>query len=595
MNEPFTNPHQATINRLIETTPELAKILQDNRISTPEAIATMEIEIERYMCQKHFYHFVRRAWVHVHGQTAFEDSWHVAAMCYHYQALVEKQFDTLVVNISPNCSKSTLACTLLPVWVWINNPAAGLWFSSFSKLLCNRDADRMRLFLQSDWFKRMFGDRVKLRDDQGQLQFYHNEAGGWRLAATIGSKSGFGMHPTLLGIDDPHNPKEAGSEAYTRFACDYWTDTIASRGILSGVVKFLCAQRLSENDLSAHILRLNPDTVHLCIPMQFDPGRRCVTKIRYADIDDLDERGNPTIKTEWHDPRDTEGQLMWPQFFTEEKLKAAQRPMRAHQIAGQYQQTPTSPEGDLFKREWFGSIVDAPPQDGRAVRAWDKASTVGHKADYTAGVLMVFDGQFYYVVDVIRGKWERKDRDARIRAAAESDVDLFGSYEIRFEREGASAGKDAASMQAEELAGDFRVFIDKAMGKPKSLEDDAKGWDVWCDLLSRGVVKLVKGAWNEEFIAEHMAAPFAHDDMIDAASHAARTLVGTGRRKKINRPLLLLTDEDQHALAKDTGEDMCRYCFGPGCPSCNFTGKTPNLGDIASIIPPVPEDDVWLM
>lgn len=565
-------------------------------IKTAAELDAAVIQMERLNCIRSFYYFVRQAWTEIQGQSRFVDNWHLAALCYHFQALYERQFDTLVVNISPNCSKSTVATVLLPIWVWLNDPSAGLWLGSFSQKLCSRDADRMRELIKTEWFQKHFGNIVRLREDQGQLLFYHNEAGGWRLSATIGSKSGFGMHPRILGIDDPHNPKEAGSATYCRIACEYWTDTLASRGILANVVKFQIAQRLSENDLTSHILRLHPDCVHLRIPMRFEPHNPCVTKIRYHDIDDIDENGYPRLKNEWVDPRAEKDEMMWPDFFTEEKLRAAQMPMRAHQIAGQYQQNPTAPQGDMFRLDWFGAVVDKPPEDGRAVRAWDKASSTGNRSDYTAGVLIVFDGQYYYVVDVVRGKWERKERDSIIRKTAESDAELYPSYEIRFEREGASAGKDAASIQAEELSSEFRVFIDRALGKPKSLEDDAKGWDVWCDLLARGLVKIVKGAWNDAFIREHLAAPLGrNDDMVDASAHAARTLVGTGRRRKITRKLLLLTEEEQQELAGGPERQLCPDCLGLGCAGCRHSGHLGATDRLADLIPPVPDEDAWML
>src|SRR5690606_15225872 len=252
----------------------------------------------------------------------------------------------------------------------------------------------------------------------------------------------------------------------------------------------------------------------------------------------------------------------------------------------------SSPQGDMFVAEMFGQEVDAPPQAGRAVRAWDKASSTGKKADYTVGVLMVFDGQFYYVVDVKRFKMERKARDAEIAAAAQSDQELYGHYEIRFEREGASAGKDAADMQAEELSLYFKVRIDRAHGKPKGFHDPLKGWDRWHELLSRGLVKFVKGPWLKALKHEHLAAPLGrHDDIIDACALAARVLSAGRNYQRIKRPLLVVTEEEQAEMAEQTGKRLCDVCVGLGCGSCGGTGFTSPKGELESLIPPVPDED----
>lgn len=366
--------------------------------------------------------------------------------------------------------------------------------------------------------------------------------------------------------DDPLNPKQASSAAMRQTSIDYWANTVASRGIVKGVKRILTAQRLSEEDTSDYVLKTTPDAVHVMIPMEFEPERKCTTNIRYFDIDKHEWCNG------WEDPRTEPKQLMWPAGMDEKKVERLKASLhRSHAIAGQLQQRPTAPEGDMFKAEWF-PIVDQAPETGKAVRAWDKASSTGSRSDYTAGVLAVESGEDIYIVDVVCYKWERKDRDGVILETGKRDKHRWPLYEIDFEQEPGAGGKDAAAMAADALAREgFRVKIGKPLGK--ATEDSAGGWEPWCILLSTGRVKLVKGAWNVQFIEQHCAAPFgAHDDMIDAAARAALRLAGKKHIGQINRPLLLVSDEEDAQLQAAKQEKELCTCVGLGCEKCHWTG-----------------------
>ena len=89
--------------------------------------------IGAYCCVPHFYQFVGMGYPVAYSEP-FIDGWHIAAICYHAQALWEGTLfdangdvcDTLVINAPPGCSKSRLCCCLFPAWIWLKNPAAGL-------------------------------------------------------------------------------------------------------------------------------------------------------------------------------------------------------------------------------------------------------------------------------------------------------------------------------------------------------------------------------------------------------------------------------------------------------------------------------------
>lgn len=544
----------------------------DLRDCSPQQAEDAEILIDRALCSKHFYHFMRKAWPIAFGSPLI-DGLHISALAYHLQYLWESdEYETMLYATPPGCGKSSVACVMFSAWVWTKDPSTGQWFASFSQSLCDRDSLATRRLVTSDWFQKRFGDKFVLLDDQNQKRRFDNDKGGWRLAASIGSRIGFGEHPKLILIDDPLDPTQAGSETERKFAHEFLTDRISTRGIVKGVKKVLGGQRLHEDDCHAYLREIEgEDLLDLWIPMEFDPDRKCRTEITYDDIDDVQEDGSFARKDCWEDPRTERGELMWPQCMTEKKVNKLKKGLRhAHAISAQLQQEPTSPEGDLFKEEWF-TIVDAAPSSGLAMRIWDKASSTGTKSDYTAGALVVDDGLDFYIVDMKRGKWERKQRDQIISDVAKSDAERWYNCEIRFEQEGGSGGKDAANIAAEQFARlGYRVRVDKPIGKPR--DGHAGGWETFCEMLASGRVKIVKGRWNQAFIEECLAAPNGkHDDQIDAVARGV--LKGTLRRKqgRINRPLLLVTKEEERQLQEaESKKSLCNACGGKGnCVVCS--------------------------
>jgi predicted phage terminase large subunit-like protein len=166
--------------------------------------------------------------------------------------------------------------------------------------------------------------------------------------------------------------------------------------------------------------------------------------------------------------------------------------------------------GKVFNRAWF-EIVDAAPVDARRVRYWDKAGTSGG-GDWSAGVRTSKSPKgIYYIEDVVRGQWASGDRNTVITQTAAADG---VGVEIWVEQEPGSGGKESAEISIRELAG-YNVRAERVTGskltRANPLAAQAKA----------GNVKLVRGAWNEQFLREAHAFTGKDgelDDQVDAAS-----------------------------------------------------------------------------
>jgi len=181
------------------------------------------------------------------------------------------------------------------------------------------------------------------------------------------------------------------------------------------------------------------------------------------------------------------------------------------------------PSGNVFKREWFGSVLSERPTFlTHWVRYWDKASTEDG-GDYTAGVLIGRGAGLFYVIDVQRGQWSPAQRKTVVEQVTQLDAGLYPRYSVWMEQEPGSGGKESAMSSVSDLAG-YDVHAETVTG---SKVTRANPFAAQCEV---GNVKLVAGAWNSTFLSELCAFPDGpYDDQVDAAAGAFAKLAMQNR------------------------------------------------------------------
>lgn len=276
---------------------------------------------------------MKAAWHLVEPDVPFVPGWHIEAICRHLEAVYRGEIPDLLINIPPGCCKSLITCVFWPAWIWALNPAKRFLFASYGQELATRDSVRCRQVLTSPWYQAIWGERFNLADDQNQKIRFENDKGGWRLATSVGGR-GTGEHPDFIVVDDPHNVKQADSPAKRQDALNWWQGTVATRGRTRGVRRVVIMQRLDEGDLSAHIIK-SGKFEHVCLPMEFEPGRMKPTKLGFDD------------------PRLREGELLWPALFDIKLVAALKADLGPVRAAGQLQQRPTPAGGAIFQAPWL--------------------------------------------------------------------------------------------------------------------------------------------------------------------------------------------------------------------------------------------------
>jgi predicted phage terminase large subunit-like protein len=95
------------------------------------------------------------------------------------------------------------------------------------------------------------------------------------------------------------------------------------------------------------------------------------------------------------------GDRLWPEWYTDDMLELAKMDTRSWWAL--YQQSPTSDEGDFFKRDWFNDY-DEPPKGLKIYAASDYAVTEG-SGDFTEhGICGVDASGNLYILDWWRGQ-----------------------------------------------------------------------------------------------------------------------------------------------------------------------------------------------
>jgi predicted phage terminase large subunit-like protein len=337
--------------------------------------------------ERNLYRFAEAAWPAIDPAPFVGGGFAMQAICDHLQACADGHIRNLIINVPPRFSKSSLCGVLFPAWVWTQSEDSatkgnGVQFlhASYSQNLALQDSLKCRRLVEGDWYTQRWGDRVQLRADQNTKSQFDLVSGGRRNTVSVGGST-TGMGGTYLIADDPNNAREANSEAVLLSTIEWWDMAWSTRlnDPKSGV-KIVIQQRLNDRDITGHILTRDiGNWTHLMLPMRFEPDRRTYNVLVPADAND----GENDIV--WTDPREQEGDLLWPERFGENEIAELERTLGPYASAGQLQQRPQPAGGGIIKRTWWVPYDrDAFPGMEVTIGSVDLAFTSKKENDYSA-------------------------------------------------------------------------------------------------------------------------------------------------------------------------------------------------------------------
>lgn len=401
--------------------------------------------------------------------------------------------------------KSLITGVFWPAWEWGPKGRASTRYlaASHEITLAVRDNRRMRILIESDWFQARWP--ITMAGDQNAKLRFENSETGFRVAKAI--KSLTGERGDRLLIDDPHSTTTAESEVERESSVTNFREAANSR--LTNPEKsaiIVIMQRLHQGDISGEIIEKIPGYEHLMLPMEFEVERRCVTSI-------------------FRDPRETDGELLFPQRFPRHVVDRDKQVMGTYAVAGQFQQRPSPRNAGMFMVDRI-KVIEAEPECRQWVRGWDFAGTAEKRADWTVGVLMGKSEDGYVIADVIRKQLTPNGVRALVKATAELDG---RDVRVRGPQDPGQAGKAQAL--------DFTTMLDGFAAKftPVTGEKEIRA-EPFAAQMEAGRVMMVRAPWNAALTAELGMFPAGrHDDQVDAASDAYNALLTPTSEPRIRR------------------------------------------------------------
>ena len=457
--------------------------LSESDLRTLEVqLATLEKLKEKDLCKERFLKFVQKVW------PTFVSGKHHKIMASAFERVARGELKRLIINMPPRHTKSEFASYLLPAWFLGQFPTKKVIQASNTGELAVGFGRKVRNLVDSEVFHDLFPELALQTDSKAAGRWNTSKGGDYFAIGVGGTVTGKGAD--LLIIDDPHSEQEAvlaasNPEVFSK-VWD-WYESGPRQRLQPGAAIVVVMTRWATTDLTGRILN------------------------RAAQLGTTDEW--EVIELPALMPS---GVPLWPEFWSLEELDALKQELPPAKWNAQYQQSPTSEEGAIVKREWWKIWEkDDPPDCEFIIQSWDTAFTKTERSDYSACTTW---GVFY------------KDENN-----SDAHIILLNAFKERMEfpelKERAFKSykewePDACVVEAK-AAGSPLIFELRRMGLAVSEYSPTKGNDKFvrinsvADLFRSGKVWRPQTRWAEEVEEEMAAFPNApHDDLVDSTTQA---------------------------------------------------------------------------
>lgn len=426
------------------------------KLNPDELLERVNFELSKKELEESLFKFIEEAWHVIEPSVEMSSNWTMEAVCLHLEAIIDGEIRNLIINIPPRFSKSLIANVFFPAWVWSFNPSKQFIFSSYAENLAIRDSIKCRTLVKSNWYQSRW-PHVQIRHDQDTKKEFILLSGGHRILSSVGS-GGTGKSGDIILTDDPNDAKHARSKNKLEDAAFWWDKVMSTRGNNpKKVAKVIIQQRVSENDLTGHVLKQG-GYEHLNIPMEYEEATTKVTSIG------------------WKDPRTEEGELAWPERFGEEEVTELKLRLGSDGVAGQLQQRPSPAGGAIYKRTWFNYYKEAPREYHHKMLSVDCSFKNTEKSDYVSLQVWGIDGARKYLLHRVKKKLDFPETLAEVAAIHQMFPDL--RYTLV---EDAANGPAVISTFKRKIRGliPFSPHGDSKEGRAASVAPQVEAGDIW--------------------------------------------------------------------------------------------------------------------
>jgi len=409
---------------------------------------------------------------------------HIELICEHLDRVDRGEIDRLAIFMPPRHGKSETVTVRYPLKFLRENPDKNVLITGYNERFAERFGRKTRNIAVRHNFA--------LDETKQSAKEWAMSQGGILMTRGVGSPpTGIGFDRII--IDDPIRKREdANSVVYREKLWDWFTDDLYTRLEPKAAV-ILIMTRWHFDDISTRAILS-------------EPSRWTVLKL-------------PALATGGDPLGRAEGEALWPDRWPKEAILRVKEVMAGREglasFEALYQQNPTPKEGSFFEVGKLQIVESLPIEELPVQRAWDKAASLS--GDYTAGVKLAGPDTngFFYVADVVRGRWNPFERDQVILRTAQLDGAICPVW-------GPQDPGQAGVVDAQNFIKLLKGFAVRTGPVSGSKELRASPFSA---MVSGGKVRIVKAFWNQDFIEELRQFPSgANDDQVDALADSFNKL-----------------------------------------------------------------------
>lgn len=312
---------------------------------------------------------------------------YIAAL--HHQVIIEKlealergyviengkrrPFRRLMIFAPPGSAKSTYASVLYPAWYMGKHPRHCVIQGSYNDKLASRFGRRARNAFASDVHQSVFG--VGLAKGSRAQAEWETELGGEYFS--------FGMNAGVTGrradgvvLDDVvRGRKDADSKTVRDTTWETYKADVRTRMKPNAWIVYI-ATRWHEDDPAGRILP--PEALGKSGFFTAKDGEEWYVLSFDAVIESEADARDDILRRKV-------GEILWPEWFTEQMLLQEKRTQGRRNWAALYKQRPSPDEGGILQRKYWRKWPGAkPPKCEYVVSVYDTAFEEGEENDYTA-------------------------------------------------------------------------------------------------------------------------------------------------------------------------------------------------------------------
>ena len=426
-----------------------------------------------------FLSFVKCMW------PEFIEGSHHRHVAEKFNKLATGELKRLIINMPPRHTKSEFASFLLPAWMVGRNPKLKIIQATHTGELAIKFGRKAKHLIDSEEYHKIFDTR--LQEDSKAAGRWETAQGGEYFAAGVGGAI-TGRGADLLIIDDPHSEQDAMSEGASLENAYEWYTSGPRQRLQPGASIVLVMTRWSTKDLTAMLLKAQ----------------------REVKGDQWDVIEFPAIME-----HESGTKPVWPEYWSLDELEKVKATLPTKKWNAQFMQSPTSEEGALIKREWWGKYTDEfiPPLH-HVIQSYDTAFLKKESADFSA---ITTWGMFYpnqdaplnlILLDAVKGRYEFPE----LRRRALQQYKYWQPETVIIE---AKASGLPLTYELRQM--DIPVInFTPSKGNDKHVRVNSVA-----PLFESGMIWAPDQKFAEEVIEECAAFPYGdHDDLVDSMTQA---------------------------------------------------------------------------